>query len=91
MPTTKPSTESLTTDYLLETIQEIAREIHQSRYVVAMTGAGMSVESGIPPFRGVDGLWTKYGTPQMDGYAEFKKDPTGWWNRRANKEADAHI
>ncbi len=91
MPATKPLIESLTTDYLLETIQEIARLIHQSRYVVAMTGAGMSVESGIPPFRGVDGLWTKYGTPQMDGYAEFKKDPIGWWSRRANKEADAHI
>ena len=91
MPTTKPSTESLTTDYPLETIQEIALLIHQSRYVVAMTGAGMSVESGIPPFRGVDGLWTKYGTPQMDGYAEYKKDPTGWWSRRATKAAAAHI
>ncbi|GIT58210.1 MAG: hypothetical protein Ct9H300mP19_01580 [Dehalococcoidia bacterium] len=29
--------------------------------------------------------------PRMDGYADFKKDPIGWWNRRANKEADAHI
>ena len=91
MPTSKPSTERVTTNYLLETIQEIACMIRESRYVVVMTGAGMSVESGIPPFRGVDGLWTKYGTPRMDGYADFKKDPIGWWNRRANKKADAHI
>lgn len=91
MTTPKTSTESLTTGYLLEKIQEIASTINRSNYVVVMTGAGMSVESGIPPFRGVDGLWTKYGAPQMDGYVEFKKDPTGWWSRRANKEADAHI
>ena len=56
-----------------------------------MTGAGMSVESGIPPFRGADGLWTKYGTPRMDGYSQFKKDPTSWWNRRTNEKIDAHI
>ena len=60
-------------------------------YVVAMTGAGMSVESGIPPFRGADGLWTKYGTPPMDGFAQFREDPTGWWNRRTNEKIDAHI
>ncbi|MBT3994406.1 MAG: hypothetical protein HOF01_01250 [Chloroflexi bacterium] len=51
----------------------------------------MSVESGIPPFRGADGLWTKYGTPRMDGYSEFKKDPSGWWNRRTNEKIDEHI
>ncbi len=51
----------------------------------------MSVESGIPPFRGADGLWTKYGVPRMDGYSEFKKDPIGWWNRRTNEKIDAHI
>ena len=91
MPTPKPSMEKVKTSYLRKTVQEIARLMSESTYVVAMTGAGMSVESGIPPFRGVGGLWTKYGTPRMDGYADFKKDPIGWWNRRANKEADAHI
>ena len=83
--------EKVKTSYLRKTVQEIACLMDESTYVVAMTGAGMSVESGIPPFRGVGGLWTKYGIPRMDGYADFKKDPIGWWNRRANKEADAHI
>ena len=32
-----------------------------SKHVVALAGAGLSVESGIPPFRGPGGLWTKYG------------------------------
>ncbi len=72
-------------------IDEISSIIQDSSYVVGMTGAGMSVESGIPPFRGADGLWTKYGTPRMDGYSEFKKDPVGWWNRRTNAQIDDHI
>ena len=72
-------------------IEQIAEIVRESSYVVGMTGAGMSVESGIPPFRGVDGLWTKYGAPKMDGYSQFKKDPTGWWNRRTNEKIDDHI
>ena len=76
---------------LMQGIEQIAEIVRESKYVVGMTGAGMSVESGIPPFRGTDGLWTKYGTPRMDGYSQFKKDPTGWWNRRTNEKIDAHI
>ena len=53
-----------------------------SRYVIAMTGAGVSVESGIPPFRGPGGLWTKHGEPPMDGYQRFLADPRGYWQER---------
>ncbi len=68
-----------------------ARVIADSKYVVAMTGAGMSVESGIPPFRGTDGLWTKYGTPSMDGYRQFRADPEAYWDRQINAQIDEHI
>ena len=34
--------------------------ISKSKYSVTFTGAGVSVESGIPPFRGENGLWSKY-------------------------------
>ena len=68
-----------------------AHLIANSNYVVAMTGAGMSVESGIPPFRGTNGLWTKYGTPRMDGYQQFKSDPEAYWNRQINAKIDEHI
>lgn len=38
-------------------IKEAAKIIKNARHVTAFTGAGISVESGIPPFRGPKGLW----------------------------------
>ncbi len=43
-----------------------AETIQSARRVVAFTGAGISVESGIPPFRGADGLWAKYDPTVLD-------------------------
>src|SRR3990172_3107414 len=54
----------------------------RARYVIALTGAGLSVESGIPPFRGPGGLWTKYGEPPLDGYQRFLRDPARAWRER---------
>jgi NAD-dependent deacetylase len=43
--------------------------LKHSRYTTAFTGAGISVESGIPPFRGETGLWSKYDPIVLDiGY-----------------------
>jgi NAD-dependent SIR2 family protein deacetylase len=40
-------------------IQKLARYIYASRYPVFFTGAGISTESGLPDFRGPDGVWTR--------------------------------
>jgi len=40
-------------------IDEVASWIRNARSVVALTGAGISTESGIPDFRGPNGVWTK--------------------------------
>ena len=64
---------------------EIARasqRLASAHSVVALTGAGLSVESGIPPFRGPGGLWTKYGEPPLDGYQRFVRDPARAWRER---------
>lgn len=40
--------------------ERAAEVVRRARHATAFTGAGISVESGIPPFRGKDGLWSKY-------------------------------
>jgi len=66
-------------DSALASIREAARIIKGSKYVTALTGAGVSVESGIRPFRGPGGLWTERGEPPMDGYRRFEEDPKRYW------------
>jgi NAD-dependent deacetylase len=43
-----------------------AKIIKSAQRCVAFTGAGISVESGIPPFRGENGLWNKYDPATFD-------------------------
>src|SRR5438132_12894085 len=64
------------------TIRQAAQLVLAAEYVTALTGAGISVESGIPPFRGPGGLWTTYGEPPMDGYQRFLQDPKQAWEER---------
>src|SRR3712207_4263852 len=40
-------------------IEMIAQWIVKSQHIVAFTGAGISTDSGIPDFRGPDGVWTR--------------------------------
>src|SRR6266704_3428389 len=63
-------------------LDQAAACLTRARHAVALTGAGLSVESGIPPFRGPGGLWTKYGEPPMDGYQRFLQDPRRAWEER---------
>jgi NAD-dependent deacetylase len=63
-------------------LTDAARIISFSNYVVALVGAGISVESGIPPFRGPGGIWTKLGEPVANGYQRFMDDPAAWWAER---------
>lgn len=67
-------------------LKKAAEAILRADYVMALTGAGMSVESGIPPFRGPGGIWTKYGEPPMDGYQRFVRDPKKAWEETMNPQ-----
>jgi NAD-dependent SIR2 family protein deacetylase len=42
-----------------ERIKKLAQWMFESRYLVVFTGAGISTESGLPDFRGPDGIWTR--------------------------------
>jgi len=55
-------------------VKQAADIITQASHVIAFTGAGISVESGIPPFRGEGGLWNKY-DPQILDLDYYTKHP----------------
>lgn len=59
-------------------LREAAELILQSRHTTVFTGAGISVESGIPPFRGNEGLWNKY-NPQSLDINYFHANPHASW------------
>jgi len=66
-------------------IGRAARDLVDSKYTIALTGAGISTESGIPDFRGPSGIWTK--NPEAErraylGYQIFLEDPKRWWEER---------
>ena len=65
-----------------DAIDDAARVISSSKYVVALVGAGLSAESGVPTFRGPEGLWTKQGEPDLRDYDRFREDPAKWWEMR---------
>lgn len=59
-------------------LDEAATHIANARHLVAFTGAGISVESGIPPFRGSEGLWSKY-NPEVLQLDYFYRYPLDSW------------
>ena len=63
-----------------EDIKKAAELIISAQKGVALTGAGISTESGIPDFRTKgDGLWEKYNPGVYANYQLFLRDPTYYW------------
>ena len=60
-------------------IKRAARDLAGAGRVVALTGAGISVESGIPPFRGKGGLWEKIDPMEYAHIDAFIKNPAKVW------------
>ncbi len=60
------------------TLHDAARLVVTARFLGVLTGAGISVESGIPPFRGENGLWSKYDAGLFD-ISYFKSSPLESW------------
>jgi len=61
-------------------IDRAADILSQARSVIALTGAGISVESGIPPFRGKGGLWEKIDPMEVAHIDAFMENPERVWN-----------
>ena len=74
----------------METIEFSERLIERLKVatnVVVLTGAGMSAASGVPTFRGKDGLWNKFNPQELANVDAFLKNPKlvwEWYNWRRN-------
>jgi NAD-dependent deacetylase len=63
----------------MDDYQKIADIIKEKGYTVAFTGAGISVDSGIPAFRGGQGLWEKYDPMEYAHITAFNSNPEKVW------------
>lgn len=75
-----------------ETIWSLHEALEGAQHVVALTGAGISADSGIPTFRGPGGLWRTYSPLQLAAPEAFERDPRlvwEWydWRRRLSRKA----
>lgn len=60
-------------------IEEAAALMAAARRGLALTGAGVSAESGIQTFRGEGGLWTKFDPVKVSSIDSFLADPAAYW------------
>jgi NAD-dependent deacetylase len=68
------------TKSLIDKLWQASFLIRKAKYAVAFTGAGISVESGIPPFRGENGLWNTT-DPIFLEIEFFRKKPLQSWQK----------
>jgi NAD-dependent deacetylase len=66
-------------------IEQVRERLSSARRVTVLTGAGISADSGIPTFRGPDGLWKNFRAEDLATPEAFMRDPAlvwEWYNWR---------
>ena len=69
----------------LFTILDVRDRIQQAQSVTVLTGAGISADSGVPTFRGPEGLWKDFRPEELASPDAFARDPKlvwEWYNWR---------
>ncbi len=75
-------------EQISEAVKQAAGLLLDAEHATAICGAGVSVESGVPTFRGPNGIWSRLGAPSSRGYKMFLEDPVAWWDQQVDREAD---
>ena len=61
------------------TLVTLAGRLRDAQRITAITGAGVSAASGVPTFRGEDGLWRTYRAEELATPEAFRRDPRLVW------------
>jgi len=69
-----------------DALDAVADAVRAADTAVALTGAGVSTASGIPSFRGEDGLWNEW-DPRAFHRRRLDADPAGFWADRVDLRA----
>src|SRR5215217_118618 len=64
--------------------------LDSSTRLLVLTGAGVSAESGIPTFRGIDGLWESHPVQEVASPQGFRRDPALVWRFYSQRRQAAH-
>jgi NAD-dependent deacetylase len=65
--------------------EKVLEKLLEAKRVAVLTGAGISAESGVPTFRGDEGLWKKFSPEELANFDAFMKNPKmvwEWYNYR---------
>jgi len=63
-------------------VKRAAKDLAESKYAIALSGAGMSTESDIPDFRGPKGIWTTNKEAEAKAYQRYElflNNPRAYW------------
>jgi len=63
----------------IEGLEHARQWLESASSIAALTGAGISAESGVPTFRGTDGLWKQYKAEDLATPEAFLRDPSLVW------------
>ncbi|RMG39317.1 MAG: NAD-dependent protein deacylase [Planctomycetota bacterium] len=84
-PATDPPADS--TDWL-QVVDRIAEWIRGARFGVALTGAGISTDSGIPDFRSPGGVWSRSRPVYFDEFLSSERARREYWRQKAEAHDD---
>lgn len=71
---------------MMEFSEQFLNVLSRAKRVVAFTGAGISAESGVPTFRGIDGIWNKMKPEELASMEGFLRNPELVWEWYAHRK-----
>lgn len=74
----------------MEISQQFINRLIEAQYIVFFTGAGISAESGIPTFRGKDGIWNKLRPEELANFNAFLRNPEMVWEWYSHRKKIIH-